>query len=119
MRIKNYPHIHYMRITTSFKFYGPDRLYRFNTLVMGLSSGSSECHEKLRRVLEGLQGVVQIKDDIVVHGQDYDTILEVLLVRFEQFNITLRKEKCKLGKQEVNWFDHIFNNQGMSAIFYT
>ena len=93
-----------------FKFYSPDGLYRFNTLVQGVASGSSECHEKLRRILEGLEGVVQIKDDIIVHGKgrEHDQ-----LTRLEKFNITLRREKCELGKQEVKWFGHIFNNQWM------
>ena len=50
-----------------YKFWTPRGLYRFETLVMGVSSGSSECHEKLRGILEGLDGVVQIKDDLVVH----------------------------------------------------
>jgi len=52
-----------------FVFYGPEsRLFRFNRLVMGTSSASSECHERIRRVVEGL-GVQQIKDDVVVHGK--------------------------------------------------
>jgi len=35
---------------------------------MGVSSDSSECHERIRLVVEGLEGVQQIKDDILVHG---------------------------------------------------
>ena len=30
-----------------YTFYTPWGLYRFNTLVMGVSSGSSECHERI------------------------------------------------------------------------
>jgi transposase InsO family protein len=99
-----------------FKFYTPWGLHRFNTLVMGVSSGSSECHEKLRVILEGLEGVIQIKDDIVVHGcgKEHDTRLEALLVRLEKFNITLRKEKCNFGQQEVKWFGNTYTKQGMS-----
>ena len=44
-------------------------LYNFNTLVMGTAPASSECHERIRIILEGLEGVTQIKDDLVVHGK--------------------------------------------------
>ena len=51
-----------------FVFYTPWGLYKYNTLVMGVSSDSSECHERIGLVVEGLEGVQQIKDDILVHG---------------------------------------------------
>jgi transposase InsO family protein len=99
-----------------YKFWTHKGLYRFNTLVMGVSSGSSECHEKLRRILEGLEGVVQIKDDLVVHGkgEQHDRRLEALLARLAKYNITLRKEKCAFGQQEVKWFGNIYSKEGMS-----
>ena len=52
-----------------FVFYTPWGLYKYNTLMMGVSSASSECHERIRRIVEGLEGIQQIKDDIVVHGK--------------------------------------------------
>ena len=50
---------------------------------MGVSSASSECYERIRKIIEGLEGVQQIKDDIVVHGvgQEHDVRLEKLLMR--------------------------------------
>ena len=100
-----------------FVFYTPWGLYKYNTLVMGVSSASSECHERIRKMVEGLQGVQQIKDDIVVHGagKEHDTRLESLLTRLEEYNITLRKEKCRFGVPEVKWFGHIYSQQGMSV----
>ena len=40
---------------------------------MGVSSDSSECHERIRLVVEGLEGVQQIKDDTVVREQIIQT----------------------------------------------
>ena len=37
---------------------------------MGIHNASSECFEKLRVVLEGLNGVRQIQDDVLVHGNE-------------------------------------------------
>ena len=52
----------------------------------------------------------------VVHGigKQHDEQLEAMLRRFEEYGITLRKEKCLYGKEEVKWFRHIFSKQGMS-----
>ena len=100
-----------------FVFYTPWGLYKYNTLVMGVSSASSECHERIRLIVEGLEGVQQIKDDIVVHGQGqiHDARLKALLERLEEYNITLRKEKCQFGVPEVKWFGHIYSEQGMAV----
>ena len=100
-----------------FVFYTPWGLYKYNTLVMGVSSASSECHERIRLVVEGLQGVQQIKDDIVVHGvgMEHDSRLAALLERLQEYNITLRREKCKFGVPEVKWFGHIYSKQGMTV----
>ena len=91
-------------------------LYRFNTLVMGVSSASSECHERMRKIVEGLEGVQQIKDDIVVHGAgvEHDRRLEKLLKRLQEYNLTLRKRKCQFGVSQVRWFGNIYSEQGMS-----
>ena len=99
-----------------FAFYTPWGLYRYNTLVMGTAPASSECHERIRKVVEGLEGVQQIKDDLVVHGskQTHDERLEKALQRLEEFGLTLRRDKCKMGVPEVSWFGHIFSEQGMS-----
>ena len=67
-------------------------------------------------ILRGLRGVIQIKDDIVVHGQgqEHDDNLRALLKRLYEYGIRLRKEKCSFGQQSIMWFGHIFSKQGMS-----
>ena len=99
-----------------FKFHGEDGVYRFKVLVMGTPPASGECHNAMAHILQGLKGVIQIKDDIVVHGKgkEHDANLEALFQRLLEYGIRLRKEKCKLGKQAIMWFGHIFSKQGMS-----
>ena len=99
-----------------FVFYAPGGLFCFNTLVMGTAPASSECHERIKNILAGLTGVVQIKDDLVVHGdgQEHDRRLQKVLKRLEEYNLTLRKDKCQFGMTEVTWFGMIFSQQGMS-----
>ena len=99
-----------------FVFTTPFGLYRFKRLVQGISPASAECHETLRKVLSGISGVVQIKDDWTVHGkgEEHDVRLEQVLQRCREYNITLRKEKCFFGQQQVCWFGNIYSKFGMS-----
>ena len=111
---------HQLELTDSskdlFKFTTPYGLFRFNRLVMGAHAASAECHAKLGKILEGLEGAVQIKDDVCVHGvgREHDKRLLAVLHRFKEYGITLRKEKCKLGQPEVIWFGNVFHKGGMS-----
>ena len=66
--------------------------------------------------MESLPGVTQIKDELVVHGcgREHEERLKKVFERFQEAGLTLRKEKCKLGKQEVVWFGNVYSRQGMS-----
>ena len=98
-----------------FTFHTPWGLHRLNTLVMGTHSGSSELQERVRVIVKGLEGVAQIKDDIVIFGcgAEHDDRLEKFLARIQDHVLTVRREKCKFGVREVLWFGHIYDKQGM------
>ena len=63
-----------------FKFHAKDGIYHFLMLVMGTS-----------RILDGLKGVIVIKDDILVHGkgEEHDAILDACLQRLYKYGIRL------------------------------
>ena len=83
-----------------YTFYGPDGLYWFIRLVQGASVSSSETLERIRRILEGLEGLDQIKDDIVIHGKgkEHDDRLDAAFLRLKEHEFTLNPVKCDLGK---------------------
>ena len=56
-----------------FVFTPPFGLFRYKRQVMGTPPASSECHDKNKKLLKGLPGVAQIKDDLIVHGQGRST----------------------------------------------
>ena len=99
-----------------FTFRAPGGLYRYKRLVMGNSLASSEAHRRIKMVLTGCEGMVQIKDDVLVYGdkETHDDRLRVVLDRFKEAGLTLRKEKCHLSQPEVKWFGMIYNQYGMS-----
>ena len=78
--------LQWMRSQEIFTFHTPWGLHRLNTLVMGTHSGSSKLHERIRVIIKGLEGVVQIKDDIVIHGKgkEHNKRLKQFLVRLEK-----------------------------------
>ena len=99
-----------------YTFWTTKGLYKFNTLAQGVSSASAETHDRIRRILAGLDGVIQIKDDMIVHGEGekHDENLRKVFSRLEKHNITLNCEKCHLGLPQVKWFGMIYSKQGMS-----
>ena len=92
-------------------------LFRYTRMVMGNSPASSECHRRVRTVLQGCEGVAQIKDDVLVYGTEgqHEGRLKAVLERFREAGLTLRKDKCKLGQTEVMWFGHLYSRLGMRA----
>ena len=92
-------------------------LFRYTRMVMGNSPASSECHRRVRTVLQGCDGVAQIKDDVLVFGteEQHEGRLRAVLEKFKEAGLTLRKDKCKLGKTEVMWFGHLYSRLGMRA----
>ena len=100
-----------------FTFRTPWGLYRYKRLVMGNSPASSEAHRRIKTVVQGCEGIAQIKDDILVYGtgEEHDIRLRAVLERFRDAGLTLRKEKCYLGVPEVKWFGMIYSEEGMTA----
>ena len=52
-----------------YPFWTTKGLYKFNTLSQGVSSASTETHDRIRQILIGLDGIIQIKDNMIVHGE--------------------------------------------------
>ena len=92
-------------------------LFRYTRMVMGNSPASSECHRRVRTVLQGCEGVAQIKDDVLVFGTEdqHEGRLKAVLERFREAGLTLRRNKCKLGQTEVMWFGNLYSRLGMRA----
>ena len=76
-----------------FTFRAPGRLYQYKRLVMGNSLSSSEAHRRIKTVLAGWTGAVQIKDDVLVYGDEetHDDRLRAVLEMFKEAGLMLRK----------------------------
>ena len=82
-------------------FRTPWGFYQFKRMVIGNSPTLPETHRRVRTVIQGCEGVIQIKDDVVVYGIDgqHNRNLEKVLQRFDKAGLTLRQEGACLGSK--------------------
>ena len=93
-------------------------LRRYKRLSFGISSAAEIFQNTLSTALEGLRGVRNISDDIIVFGQnqqEHDQNLEALFKRLNEQNITLNKEKCQFNRTPLEFYGYIFSSEGISA----
>ena len=84
---------------------------------------SSEIFQrKVNQALEGLKGVLDITDDILIYGvgdteeqanADHDKKLRMLLQRCRERGIALNRDKVKLRRKEVSFMGHVFMSDGL------
>ena len=103
-------------------FVTPFGRYRWKRLPFGLSASSEIFQKRVSQALEGLDGILNITDDVLIYGvgdtqeealADHDRNLEALLQRCKAHGITLNKNKLKLRTPEVPFIGHIFSNEGL------
>ena len=85
-------------------FNTPFGRYRYLRLPFGLKSSQDEFQKKLDQSLEGLEGMVSIADDIIIHGktrQEHDQRLHELLIRAKEKGIKFHKDKLEVGVTKV------------------
>ena len=99
-----------------FGFRLPSGIYRYETLVQGVSPASGEAQKKIRELLSSCTNALNIKDDICIHGKgkEHDKYLQAVFDILKENGLTLRPQKCALGQSEVKWFGYIFSKEGMS-----
>ena len=93
-------------------------LRRYKRLSFGISSAAEIFQNTLSSALEGLDGVRNISDDIIVFGRNkekHDKRLEKLFIRLKERNLTLNKSKCEFNKDKLEFYGHIFSAEGISA----
>ena len=100
-------------ITTSATHVG---LHRFKRLNFGTTSASEELQQKIEQVLSGIKNCKNIADDIVLFAKTKDEINQMLnkiLQRFSDYNLTLNLQKCEFYAEEVEFFGFVFSSHGI------
>ena len=97
----------------------PLEVYIFNVLAMGLSNSNDLFESALRELLQGLEGMVNITDDILVFGstqKEYDDNVIAFLERCLKVHLKLNVSKIRLNCSEVPFLDSIFQPKEQNQI---
>ena len=93
-------------------------LRRYKRLIFGISSAAEKFQSIIRDSLEGLPGVRNLSDDIIIFAKtqdEHDDRLKSTLQRLRERGITLNKSKCEFNKDHVEFYGYIFSSEGLSA----
>ena len=76
----------------------------------------AETHDRIRRIMVGLSGVIQKWDNMIVHGkgEEHDRNLEKVFSSLQEHKINLNLDKCHMGLSEVKWLRMLLLKDGMS-----
>ena len=97
-------------------FSAGDSLFRYKRLSLGINSAPEQYQNIVRQTIAGCPGATNIADDIVVHGkttEDHDRNLVTLLNRLQERNLTLNKDKCKIGMSQIVFMGLLLNKHGV------
>ena len=90
-------------------------LYRYKRLNYGTNAAAEIFQYTLQTQLQGLIGVKNIADDIIVYGstrKEHDENLDKCLQRLTTRGLTLNASKCKLLNPTLEFFGQIFSADG-------
>ena len=99
-------------------FITPFGRYCFNRLPFGITSAPEHFQRRISSILQGLDGIVCLMDDILVHGRtqaEHDRRLKAVLEKLQASGITLNKEKCLFSQTRVNFLGQVLTPSGVSS----
>ena len=70
----------------------------------------------MSEILSGLEGVVRMVDDVLVHGrtqEEHGQHLDAALARISNAGVTLNAEMCELSQGRVKFLGHIVDKTGI------
>ena len=103
-------------------FFTPYSRYCWLRLPFGLSVSPEIFQKRLNQAIEGLEGVLNIADDILIYGvgeteaiaiADHDRKLRALLERCQNRGMVLNQDKLKLRVKRVKFMGHVLTANGL------
>ena len=91
-------------------------LFRYKRLNYGTNAAAEIFQYTLQTQLQGLNGVKNIADDILVFGttrEDHDENLDKCLKRLSDKGLRLDHAKCSFVNETLEFFGQIFSKDGL------
>ena len=93
-------------------------VFRYKRLPFGISSASEVFQNVLQQLLQGLLGIRNIADDIIVWGktqEEHERNLEALFRRPNAKGLTLNGDKCEYNQPSLWFCGYSLSKDGLSA----
>ena len=87
-------------------------LFCYKRLSFGVNAAPEKYQYIIRQVIADVDGVVNIADDVVIHGKtlaEHDQNLHKLLAELENMNLILNGGKCTFGLNKVVFVEILFS----------
>ena len=94
----------------------PIGIYLHNVLAMGLSNATDIFEKCMRNIVDGLEGVVNIANDVLVFAMKYDKFKENIinfLDRCIEHDLHLNPEKIRINVDSVPFFGQTLTKDGL------
>ena len=94
----------------------PVGIYIYNVLVMGLSNATDIFESCIQQILEGLNGTINIADDVLVFGCDYSLFKSNVigfLVQCVEKDLHLNPDKIWINIPNVPFFGQVLTKKGL------
>ena len=90
--------------------------YRPQRLVFGAKSSQDVFDEAMFRIFGDIPHCLNQRDDILLGGRnqtEHKEVLKTVLKRARDHGITFNREKCQFGKEQIEFFGHVFTKDGL------
>jgi hypothetical protein len=93
-------------------------VYRYKRLPFSVNAASEIYQHEINKMLQGMQGVANISDDIIIHGLDeeHDERLYQVLSKISMSGATLNWDKCLFGVNQLDFFGHQLSDKGIDIM---
>ena len=84
-------------------------LLQFRRMPFGLVNAGATYSRMMRKLLDGLDGVANYVDDVIVHSrtwEEHTATLAELFARIRAASLTVKPSKCWLGYSKVDFLGH-------------
>lgn len=92
-----------------------DGLFRFCRVPYGLASAPSAFQKMMADILNGLPGVQNYLDDLIVYGNtpaEHDQNLNTVLQKVKEAGLVLNENKCHFRKTSLRFLGHTITADG-------
>lgn len=93
-----------------------DGLFRFCRVPYGLASAPSAFQKMMATILQGVPGVKNYLDDLIVYGEtaeEHDSNLTTVLQKLKEAGLVLNDRKCNFRQTSLRFLGHIISANGI------